>query len=293
MRETRGKIATVFLSLMVLLSSCGTETGGKEIVVGAKGFTENMILGELYALALEDAGYMVERKFDLSDSVIHDMLTEGDIDVYPEYTETALRSVLREDSNLNVDGIYETVKEKYKKWYHLEVLECSNVNYQKGLGVRTSFAKEHNIWTISQLREYADQVRFGGSTEFMEQEDGIGELEERYGSFSFQEISDIGSADKYTALKDEEVDCIVVYVSDSQLNHEEFTLLEDDQKVWLPDFAFPVMQSELAEREPEAVEAINRISSLIEQEEMILLNEEADHGKGGYEGVALAYYQNK
>ncbi len=293
MRRKKAKIIAVSLCLTFLLSSCEKEAGEQKIVVGAKDFTENKILGELYALALEDAGFEVERKFGISDLDIHEELREGRIDVYPEYTETALLWRLGEEPSTDFDKVYQTIKNGYERLYHLEVLEYSNVNYQKGIGIRTETAVEYGIWTISQLQANADQFVFGMTPEWIEQQEELASLEQVYGNFEFQEIKNIESDRRYEELQDQEVDCIPVYAADTQLKEEEFTLLEDDQNFWIPNFIFPVMQSDLAKEEQDAVDAINEISSMLKQEEIIILNEGADGDEEGYKNVAQTYYYYK
>ena len=191
------------------------------------------------------------------------------------------------------DKVYQTIKNGYERLYHLEVLEYSNVNYQKGIGIRTETAVEYGIWTISQLQANADQFVFGMTPEWIEQQEELASLEQVYGNFEFQEIKNIESDRRYEELQDQEVDCIPVYAADTQLKEEEFTLLEDDQNFWIPNFIFPVMQSDLAKEEQDAVDAINEISSMLKQEEIIILNEGADGDEEGYKNVAQTYYYYK
>ena len=95
------------------------KSSGDKIVVGSKGFTENLILSELYALALEDAGFAVDRKFEISNAVIHTSIVNGEIDVYPEYTGTALLTILGEELITDTQKVYDDVMDKYKEQYKL------------------------------------------------------------------------------------------------------------------------------------------------------------------------------
>ncbi|WKL05234.1 glycine betaine ABC transporter substrate-binding protein [Paenibacillus amylolyticus] len=104
--------------------------------MGTKDFTENLIVGELYALALEDAGYQVERVPNIAGSVIHSSIVNHDIDMYPEYTGTGLLAILKLDLLTDPDEVYATVKEEYKKQFNLTWLDYSKAN--DGAGPRHS-----------------------------------------------------------------------------------------------------------------------------------------------------------
>ena len=108
------------------LSGCGNSKGSENaITVGSKAFTEGVILSELYALALEDAGFSVKRSFEISGSLIHTAIENGDIDLYPEYTGTGLISVLKMDPLTDPEEVYETVKSAYADQFDLVWLSAS------------------------------------------------------------------------------------------------------------------------------------------------------------------------
>ena len=127
--------------------------------MGSKAFTEGVILSELYALALEDAGLKVNRSFEISGSLIHTALESGDIDLYPEYTGTGLISVLKMDPITDPDAAYDTVKDEYKKQFDLVWLDKSEAADGQGLVIRTEAAKRFGIKTISDLQEHAGELR--------------------------------------------------------------------------------------------------------------------------------------
>lgn len=143
------------------------------IRIGSKDFTENLIVAEIYALALEDHGYRVERVSNISSSLIHNAIVNNDIDLYPEYTGTGLLSILGEKMETNSDKVYETVKNGYEKRFQLTWLKPSLANDSQGLVIRTDVAKKLHIQTISDLQAHANNLRFASQGEFDERDDGL------------------------------------------------------------------------------------------------------------------------
>ena len=111
-------LALALILLLTLFSGCG-KPDKNSIRVGSKDFTESLIVAEIYALALEDAGCSVERKLNIAGSMIHAAITGDDIDLYPEYTGTGLLSVLQLEMNSDPDVVYNTVKEEYEKRFSI------------------------------------------------------------------------------------------------------------------------------------------------------------------------------
>ncbi len=271
-------------------SSKETEEKGT-VIVGSKGFTENLILSELYALALEDAGYQVERQFEVSNAVIHQSLCEGEIDLYPEYTGTALMTILEQPMQTDPQAVYDTVKEMYASEYELDVLDMCAANDGNGLAIRADVAEEYGIKNISDLQKNASNIRFGSTSDFYEREDGMLGLEEVYGTFDFKEENSFDNALKYEVMASDEVDCVPGYTTDAQLSSDEFLLLEDDKQLWPPYNVIPVVRQELTKAYPEVAEIINSISAKIDTETMTELNSKVDIDKEEYDDVAAEFYE--
>src|SRR5271166_6457228 len=113
---------SIFVLLLASLTACGPSRENR-IVVGSKNFTEQLILGEMIAQQIENKTHLpVERRFYLAGTYIcHQAILGGRIDIYPEYTGTALTAVLRESSSPDPEKVYDEVKTKYEKQFHLEV----------------------------------------------------------------------------------------------------------------------------------------------------------------------------
>lgn len=278
---------------LVSLTACqgGNGSDDKTIIVGSKGFTENLILSELYALALEDAGFHVEREFEVSNAVIHEALCNGEIDLYPEYTGTALMTILGEPMMTDPQEVYDTVKDMYASRYDLDVLDMSPASDGNSLAIRKDTAEEYGIQTISDLQANADKIRFGSTSDFYEREDGMLGLEKVYGEFDFASENSFDNSLKYQVMESDEVDCVPAYTTDAQLSSGDFVLLEDDKGLWPPYNVIPVARQEIIDEYPEAAEAINELSAQIDTATLTKLNARVDVNKEEYDDVAADFYE--
>ncbi len=270
-------------------SKKGSDKG--TIIVGSKGFTENLILSELYALALEDAGYKVDRQFEVSNAVIHESLCEGEIDLYPEYTGVALMTILEQPMQTDPEEVYTTVKDMYAQKYNLNVLNMCQASDGNGLAIRADVAEKYGIKTISDLQQHASDIRFGSTSDFMEREDGMIGLERVYGKFDFKSTNSFDNALKYQVMSSDEVDCVPGYTTDAQLSSDEFVLLEDDKQLWPPYNIIPVIRQEIIDQYPEVAEIINAISAKLDTATMTELNAKVDIDKEEYDDVAEDFYE--
>ena len=169
------------------LTACGASSSGKDAIrVGSKDFTESLVVSEIYALALQDAGYKVERKQDIAGSVVHTSLINNEIDLYPEYTGTGLLSILQMDMITDPEEVYRTVKDEYEKRFQVTWLDYSKANDGQGLVIRTDVAEQLGIRTISDLQKHAKELRFASQGEFDAREDGLPALEQKYGAFDWK-----------------------------------------------------------------------------------------------------------
>lgn len=275
------------------LAGCGTDgNNAGAVTVGSKAFTEGVILSELYALALEDAGIQVKRSFEISGSLIHTALTSGDIDLYPEYTGTGLISVLQMAPITDPQEAYDTVKEAYAREFGLTWLDQSPAADGQGLVIRTDVAEKYGIETISDLQQHAPELRFASQGQFDERPDGLPALEATYGPFDWKEHAIFDEGLKYEVLRNDEMDVTPAYTTEAQLTDDAFTLLKDDKRVWPPYNVAPVVRSEVLEANPAIAEALNRVSAALTTEDLTQLNARVDIDKEEYEDVARDFYES-
>ncbi|MEK4058329.1 MULTISPECIES: glycine betaine ABC transporter substrate-binding protein [Paenibacillus] len=287
----------IVLLLMFTLAACGSKneegSGQPTVRVGSKDFTENLLVGELYALALEDAGYKVERVFNIAGSVIHTSLINDEIDLYPEYTGTGLLTILKKPLMTDPEEVYNMVKNEYEQQFQVTWLDYSKANDGAGLVVRTAVSKELGITTISDLQKHASRLRFASQGEVDQREDGIPALEKVYGPLKWKSSKVYDNSLKYEVLSNDEADVAPGYTTEGMLvNTDEFTLLEDDKQVWPPYNLAPVVRNEVLNANPDISEMINKVSAALDTATITALNAKVDVDKEEYEDVAKEFYDS-
>ncbi|MGT2715891.1 glycine betaine ABC transporter substrate-binding protein [Streptococcus respiraculi] len=289
-------LVLVGIGLFSLLGQKQSESvaGNKPFVqIGSKDFTENLIVAELYALALEDEGYRVDRKFNIASSLVHTSLINKEIDLYPEYTGTGLLSILKLPLKTDPEQVYQTVKTAYAKSFKLIWLEYAPATDSQGLVIRTSVANQMGIKTISDLQEHASQLRFASQGEFDQREDGLVGLQTAYGDFNWKSSKVYDNSLKYSVLKNDEADVTPAYTTEGQLvQTKDYTLLEDDKSFWPPYNIAPVAQSDVVKKHPSLSTALNKISSHLTTEKLTELNAKVDVEGKEYADVAKVFYDS-
>ena len=287
--------AVLIAALMGLsLTACGgSGSSEKTIVLGSKDFTENEIVAEIYGLALEDAGFTVERKMNIASSVVHQSVISEEIDLYPEYTGTGLISILKKEALTDQEEVYQTVKEAYNEQFDLTWLDYVQANDGQGLFISRKASDEYGITTISQLQANAEKLRFASQGEFDEREDGIPGLEKIYGPFHWKSSKIYDNGLKYQVVENDEADVAPAYTTEGRLiETDKFVLLEDDQHMWPPYNIAPVVRNEVLEQYPEIAEILNDISSKLDTEVVTQLNAKVDIDQEEYEDVAADFYES-
>jgi osmoprotectant transport system substrate-binding protein len=261
--------------LATILCSCGPSRS-QVIVVGSKNFTEQSILGEMLAQYLhQQTGLEVERRFYLGGTYIcQQALLAGRIDVYVEYTGTALTAILKQPVEHNAEDVYNKVKELYATRFNLDVMPPLGFNDTFALVVRGETAKKDHIQTISQAAPYARHWRPGFGYEFMEREDGYKGLGKTYGlNFGAPpRIMDLGLL--YRALLDKQVDVVAGNSTDAQLEAQDFVVLQDNKHYFPPYQAVPIVRTKTLSEHPAVYAALEQLGGKISGADMRHLNYE-------------------
>lgn len=269
-----------------------TKKGGDSISVGSKDFTESYILAELYSLALEKEGFVVERKFNLGGTnVAHAAMTKGELDIYPEYTGTCLINVLNQEPMSDPEEIFKYVSEQYKDQFELVLLKPSEANNSQGLAISKKISDKFGIKTISDLQAKAENVRFASQGAFEENSDGMPALTKTYGEFLFKSVDFFDNAIKYELIKEDQADLIVAFTTDGQLVDPAFVLLEDDKHAWTMYNIVPIVRQDILEANPKIEEILNSVSNALDTKIMQELNAEVDINKEEPEDVAYKFYE--
>lgn len=274
----------------IILVACGSDD--ETIQVGSKDFTESLIVSEIYALALEDNGYEVERIQNIASSVIPQSLESGEVDLYPEYTGTSLITIFNLPLETDPDTVAEQIREEYEA-IGLTTLNYAPANNAQGIAIQTDVADELGITTISDFQANAGEIRFASQGEFDLREDGLVGLAEVYGDFNFADSTVYDNSLKYQILRNDEADATPAYTTDGQLvNTDEFLVLEDDQNFWPPYNLVPVINQEVLKANPDIANIINPINADLTTEKMIELNAAVDIDGREFEEVAKEYYES-
>ncbi|MGB3493071.1 MAG: glycine betaine ABC transporter substrate-binding protein [Elainellaceae cyanobacterium] len=304
-RLTRRASRFVILPLIVLLSTLtvvacaagGPSSEGADssvIKVGSKDFTEQFILGEMYALMLEDAGFEVERKLNLGGTPVAQAgLESGEIDLYPEYTGTGLLTILKLPASSDQQEVYTTVSEAYQEQFDLVWLDPAPMNNTQALAMTMSRAEELGIITISDMTAQASQLVMIGPPEFEVREDGLPGIKEGYGDFELAAYKPVDPGLRYQGLVDGEADVAVAFGTDGEISAFDLVVLEDDQNLFPPYQVAPVVRQAALDANPGIADALNALAPLLTNETMQALNYEVSGNQREPDEVALEFLQSE
>jgi osmoprotectant transport system substrate-binding protein len=252
-----------------------TGDGSTAIKVGSKDFTEQFILGEMYALVLEDQGFQVERKLNLGGTpVAQASLESGQIDLYPEYTGTALMTVLKQPANSNQKQVFDTVSKTYKEKFNLVWLEPAPMNNTQALAMTEEGSQKYGITTISQMVAKASQLTLIGAPEFEAREDGLPGLRKTYGDFKLKKFIPADLGLRYKTLTSGQADVAVAAGTDGEISAFNLVVLEDDKKLFPPYQVAPVVRQETVDKNSGIRDALNALAPKLTNETMQRLNYE-------------------
>jgi osmoprotectant transport system substrate-binding protein len=268
---------TTLMVIAFLLAACGPPRHDR-IVIGSKNFTEQLILGEIIAQQIENKTHLpVERRFYLAGTYIcQQAILGGRIDVYPEYTGTALTAILKQQPTNNRAEVYGRVKSEYEKRFQLTLGPPLGFNDTFAIEIRGEDARRLGLKTISQAAAYAPKWRAGFGYEFMERPDGYKGLASTYGlRFAGPpRIMDLGLTTR--ALKSKQVDLIAGNMTDGLIPVFDLFVLEDDKHYFPPYEAVPVIRQDTVARHPEVKSALDNLAGKITDEDMRQLNYAVD-----------------
>jgi osmoprotectant transport system substrate-binding protein len=274
----RNSITSQFLLLAVALILAGCAPRKDRIVVGSKNFTEQLVLGEIIAQQLEaKTRLQVERRFYLAGSYIcHQAILAGRIDIYPEYTGTALTAILKLKPESNREAVYQSVKSQYVRRFELAVGEPFGFNDTFAIEIRGDDARRLGLKTISQAAGFTPKWRAGFGYEFMERPDGYKGLAATYGlRFAAPpRIMDLGLLAR--ALKDKQIDLVAGNTTDGLIAALDLFVLEDDKHYFPPYEAVPIIREQTLAEHPEVEPALAELAGKISDHDMQRLNYAVD-----------------
>jgi osmoprotectant transport system substrate-binding protein len=244
----------------------------------------------MYADALENAGYKVDRKLNLGGTLVaHEALKKGDIDMYPEYTGTGLLDILKEKKLTNADKVYNEVAKQYKDKWNLIWLDPSEANDSNGLAVSKKISDKYNIHTFSDFARESKNINFASTPEFDERADGLKGLKATYGGFEFKSSKVYDYGLRYKLLDTGKADAVVAFTTDGQLTSKNVVLLEDNKHFYPPYFVCPVIREDVIKKDPKIKKIINAVSAKLTEKNMQEMNAEVDLQKQKYQDVAKEF----
>ncbi|GGC52762.1 glycine/betaine ABC transporter substrate-binding protein [Siccirubricoccus deserti] len=245
--------------------------------VGSKNFTEQLVVGELFAQALEAAGARVERRLNLGGTAIAQRaLTSGEIDLYPEYTGTGLGVVLRQPPEGDAASILARVRAGYEAEFDCTWLDPSGIDNGNALLVLPATARRHGLTTLSDLARVAPQLTLAAGNEFADRADGLPGLRRVYGMEfrRFRQFAALGL--RYAALAHGQADVVNAYATDWQIAVGGYTVLRDDRGLWPPYQLAAVVRRAALRDVPGLADPLLAIGARLDNPVMQELNRQVD-----------------
>jgi len=287
----RRLFALICVVTLALLTSCHAPK--PQIVIGSKFFTEQVVLAELLAQHIEArTGIQVERKTNLGGTLlVHKAMQAGQVDLYVEYTGTALNAVLNESPTGDSSAVYQRVKQLYGQRFNFEVTEPLGFENTFAMVIRGEDAQSLHLPRMSDLVAVAPKWRIGVGFEFLERSDGFRGWSERYGLHFAQQPSVMDLGLIYRALQDHKVDIVAGNSTDGVIDSLHLVILEDDRHYFPPYDAVPIVRRATLEKFPQLRGALAGLGGKITGQEMRHLNYLVDGEQRDVAAVVRDYRQ--
>ncbi|MFJ2618008.1 ABC transporter substrate-binding protein [Glutamicibacter sp. NPDC087344] len=276
-------LATVPLITAGTLTACGAsdpyasaptaeDSGKPTIVVGSANFSENILLGEIYAKTLENQGFAVERKLNIgAREVLYSQVENCTLDVVPEYNQALLAFIAPDVSASGTEEVNSALQQQLPD--SLQILKSSEAQNNNSVAVTSAIAQEFGLTKIEDLAAHAEEMTFGGPTEWKTRSDGYQGLAEDYG-VSFREYKNLDYSGPITlaALGKGDIDAALLFSTTPQIETEGFVVLQDPKNTIGVNNVTPLI---CANEVPEAAQdALGKISESLSTEELTLLNKQ-------------------
>ena len=261
---------TFIAGLSLFIASCGSR---KSIVVGSKNFTEQVLLGEILARQIERRmAVTVERKLNLGGTMLaHEGLINGSLDVYPEYTGTALTEVLKRPVSRDAQAVFDTVRNEYRRRWQLDWLAPLGFNNTFAMIVR----RDAGVSTLSAAAK-SRAWRLGVGYEFAQRPDGMDGLLKTYGLRLSGEPATMDLGLLYSALENHQVDLIAANSTDGLISALPVLVLDDDRHYFPPYQCAVVVREATLTRYPQLRAVLDQLSGKLSDDAMRRLNYEVD-----------------
>jgi osmoprotectant transport system substrate-binding protein len=274
------------------LIESNTDNAKTTLTIGSKNFTEQKVLGEVYAQALEAAGYKVKKELNLGDEqTALKSLKSGAISAYPEYTGTALLSFFKvktPDLPKDPTEAYDQVKADFEK-QGIEALPPTPFTSSNEVAVTQETAKKYSLKTISDLSKVAGELTLYGSPECRQRLDCLLGLQQTYG-LKFKKFTPVDVSQRSTVLTGGQADVSIVFTTDPQNKRDKFVLLKDDKGIFPPYNSTLLVTKKVADQAgPDMAATIDKVNAQLTAANVQELNARVDLDKKTPEEAASAY----
>ncbi|WP_078379615.1 ABC transporter permease/substrate-binding protein [Sutcliffiella halmapala] len=283
-------VIMLFLSPFAIMRA--TES---DIVISGKIGAEPDIIINMYKLLIEEeTGLSVELRPSLGNtSFVYRALKNKDIDIYPEYSGTAIMTLLEEEPvSLDEREVFDQAKDGLMKQDNLVYLEPMGFNNTYALAIAENFAEQNEITTISDLDEAKNEIKAGFTLEFSDREDGYIGIQEVYG-LTFPNLTTMQPKLRYRAVGTGDINLVDAYSTDPEIKQFDLRVLEDDKNLFPPYQGAALLRNETLEEYPELEGILNKLANQISDDEMREMNYQVSvEGKSTYE-VAKEFLDRK
>ena len=290
------KIAIRAMTLVIILSLSMTGCGTKDkITIGSKDFSESIALGEIFAQLIENhTDLKVNRRLNMGGTfVCFEAIKNGDIDLYAEYTGTALTAQLNKDVVNDSEEAYRIVSEEFDKQFNIKWLEPLGLNNTYAVAVTNEVYEEYGVETISDLAGISENLIFGSDHEFFDRQDGYDGLANLYGLVFDGEPKKMEISLKYQAIGNGDMDVTDVFATDGPIKKYNLKVLEDDKGFFPPYYAAPVIRKETLEAYPDLEEILNKLAGVLDDQTMTEINYQIDVEDRDVEEVVTEFLSEK
>ncbi|WP_440603736.1 ABC transporter permease/substrate-binding protein [Bacillus sp. GB_SG_008] len=291
----RRTVITIVAVAVITIAPFLWSTQKKDIIIAGKIGSEPEILIQMYKQLIEqDTDLKVETRPGFGKtSFVFEALKSGEIDIYPEFTGTALSTFVKEEpKSTDRQEVYEQARNGMEQKYNMKLLKPMKYNNTYALAVPKQIAEQYNIKTISDLKNVSSQMKAGFTLEFADREDGYKGIQKLY-NIQFPNLKTMEPKLRYSAVQSGDVNVIDAYSTDSELQQYGLQVLEDDRGLFPPYQGAPLLREETLKKYPEIEKSLNKLAGKITDEEMRKMNYEVNVEGKAAENVAHEFLQKE
>ena len=292
----RGRLAlvsAVAVGAVVALAGCasgdpldegGSSEGSETIVIGSQDYYSNEIIAEIYAQALEDGGFTVDRQFRIGQREAYlPEIESGSIDVFPEYSGSLLQALDADAATGTADEVYTALESALPEG--LTVLDRAEASDQNSWTVTQAFADTYGLTDIASLTKVTEPITVGGNSELETRPYGPTALKEKYGIeiAGFTPVEDSGGPLTVKALVDNKIQLANIYTADPNITSNDLIALDDPDNLFLPDNVVPVVSDKVDDG---AAEIINAVSAKLTADTLVELNSQSVNDQAAADTIA-------